>query len=173
MKTRGYGVHAGWGPSGWFTEPELAGGGALVDMGVHAIDTARFLLGDPEPGRVCATIGTRYADGRYDVDDDGVCLIAWANGTNSRGRVRLVAAPPGRARGRHRGLRHRRLRADLATGAAVGRLRALHAADVHARRWPSSSMRSREGRQPRPSGEDGRVVMQVVEEAYRSAGLIP
>jgi predicted dehydrogenase len=26
-----------------------------------------------------------------------------------------------------------------------------------------------EGRQPRPSGEDGRVVMQVVEEAYRSA----
>jgi predicted dehydrogenase len=26
-----------------------------------------------------------------------------------------------------------------------------------------------EGRQPHPSGEDGRVVMQVVEEAYRSA----
>jgi predicted dehydrogenase len=26
-----------------------------------------------------------------------------------------------------------------------------------------------EGRQPRPSGEDGRVVMRVVEEAYRSA----
>ena len=29
-----------------------------------------------------------------------------------------------------------------------------------------------EGRQPRPSGEDGRVVMQVVEEAYVSAGSI-
>ena len=28
-----------------------------------------------------------------------------------------------------------------------------------------------EGRQPRPSGEDGRIVMQVVEDAYRSAGL--
>ena len=26
-----------------------------------------------------------------------------------------------------------------------------------------------EGRQPRPSGEDGRVVMRVVEDAYRSA----
>jgi predicted dehydrogenase len=26
------------------------------------------------------------------------------------------------------------------------------------------------GRQPRPSGEDGRVVVQVVEQAYASAG---
>jgi predicted dehydrogenase len=27
-----------------------------------------------------------------------------------------------------------------------------------------------EGREPSPNGEDGRLVMQVVEEAYRSAG---
>jgi predicted dehydrogenase len=27
-----------------------------------------------------------------------------------------------------------------------------------------------EGRQPRPSGEDGRIVVRVVEDAYRSAG---
>ena len=54
-----------------------------MDMGVHAIDTARFLLGDPDPDRVCAAIGTRYAEGRYQVDDDGILLIAWSNGTNS------------------------------------------------------------------------------------------
>ena len=45
----------------------MSGGGALADMGVHAIDTARFLLGDPEPARVAAVIGTRYGD--YGVDD--------------------------------------------------------------------------------------------------------
>ena len=50
-------------------------------MGVHAIDTARYLLGDPDPQRVCATIGTRY--GPYEVDDDGILLISWSNGTNS------------------------------------------------------------------------------------------
>jgi len=81
VKTRGYGVHAGWGPSGWFVDRALAGGGALPDMGVHAIDTARFLLGDPSAARVCAAIGTRYGD--YDVDDDGILLISWTQGTNS------------------------------------------------------------------------------------------
>ena len=50
-------------------------------MGVHAIDTARFLLGDPEPARVAAVIGTRY--GEYGVDDDAILLISWSNGTNS------------------------------------------------------------------------------------------
>ncbi len=81
VRTRGYGIHAGWGPSGWFTDPALAGGGALIDMGIHAIDTARFLLGDPLPTRVVASIGTSFGD--YDVDDDGVVLIEWANGVRS------------------------------------------------------------------------------------------
>ena len=81
VRTRGFGVHSQWGPSGWFVDPELSGGGALIDMGVHAIDTARFLLGDPEPRRVAASLGTAY--GTYDVDDDGVVLIDWANGVRS------------------------------------------------------------------------------------------
>ena len=47
FKTKGYGIHENWGPEGWFTKKELAGGGALADMGVHAIDTVRYLIGDP------------------------------------------------------------------------------------------------------------------------------
>jgi predicted dehydrogenase len=81
VRTHGYGVHARWGPAGWFTDPVLAGGGALIDMGIHAIDTARYLLGDPDPLRVRASIGTAFGD--YDVDDDGIVLIDWSDGTRS------------------------------------------------------------------------------------------
>ncbi|MEO8292625.1 MAG: Gfo/Idh/MocA family oxidoreductase [Actinomycetota bacterium] len=168
VKTRGYGVHAGWGPSGWFTDPALAGGGALPDMGVHAIDTARFLLGDPEPARVCAAIGTRYADGRYTVDDDGILLIGWSNGTNSL--VECGWWQP------HLG----GLEADTEVYGTGG----------YRRIWPSQELPDgqehctqpmytaqvrefldsiAEGREPRPNGEDGRIVLQVVERAYASA----
>ncbi len=165
VKTRGYGVHANWGPSGWFTQRDLAGGGALVDMGVHAIDTARFLLGEPVPERVCATLATRY--GTYDVDDDGILLISWSNGTNS-----IVES----------GWWHPHiggLEADTEVYGTTG----------YARIWPPEPPSEDydhvtqpmftaqvkefldaigEGRKPWPSGQDGRAVMQVVEMAYTS-----
>jgi predicted dehydrogenase len=172
VKTRGYGVHAGWGPSGWFTDPSLSGGGALVDMGVHAIDTARFLLGDPAPTRVCATLGTRYAQGRYTVDDDGVLLITWDDGTNS-----IVESGWWQP---HMG----GLEADTEVYGTKGYARIWPAeppaADYEHCTQPMYSAQVsefldaiRERRQPRPTGEDGRVVMQVVQDAYLSAGLHP
>lgn len=82
VRTHGHGVHAHWGPSGWFVDPALAGGGALIDMGIHAIDTVRFLLGDPQPVRVQASIGTGEF-GDYSVDDDGLVIIDWEQGTRS------------------------------------------------------------------------------------------
>lgn len=81
IRTKGYGVHVHWGPGGWFTQKKLAGGGALADMGIHALDTARFLLGDPQPVSVYARIGTYYKD--FDVDDTGVILVEWDNGATS------------------------------------------------------------------------------------------
>jgi len=81
LRTKGYGVHVQWGPAGWFTQKALAGGGAMADMGIHALDTARFLLGDPEPVSVYARIGTYYK--KFDVDDTGVLIVNWANGTTS------------------------------------------------------------------------------------------
>ena len=81
IRTRAYSVHVNWGPSGWFVQKQFAGGGALADLGVHALDTTRFLLGDPQPVSVYARIGTHYRD--YDVDDTGVLIVDWDNGITS------------------------------------------------------------------------------------------
>jgi predicted dehydrogenase len=81
FKTKGYGIHVNWGPGGWFVDKDLAGGGSLVDMGVHAIDAVRYLLGDPEPKEVYAKISTRFGD--YDVDDTSIVMITWDTGTVS------------------------------------------------------------------------------------------
>ena len=81
IRTKGYGVHTHWGPGGWFTQKQFAGGGAMADMGIHALDTARFLLGDPKPVSVYAKIGTYFKD--FDVDDTGVIIVEWDNGATS------------------------------------------------------------------------------------------
>ena len=171
VKTRGYGVHAGWGPSGWFTDRALSGGGALLDMGVHAIDTARFLLGDPLPGRVCASVGTRYAQGRYEVDDEGILLISWSNGTSS-----IVESGWWQP---HLG----GLEADTEVYGTTGYDRIWPAEELpegmeHGTQ-PMYTAQVHEflsaidaGRAPRPDGADGRVVIDVVERAYASAGEV-
>ena len=81
VKTKSYGIHVNWGPGGWFVDKTLAGGGALIDMGVHAIDTTRFVIGDPRPTRVFAKLDTRH--GPYEVDDFGVLVIEWDNNVTS------------------------------------------------------------------------------------------
>ncbi len=81
VKTKGYGIHVDWGPAGWFVQRELAGGGALADMGIHAIDAARYLLGDPLPTDVYARLGTCF--GEYDVDDTGIVVVTWETGAVS------------------------------------------------------------------------------------------
>ena len=81
VRTSGSGIHVNWGPKGWFTEAALAGGGALVDMGIHAVDTARFLLGDPVPTDVYARISSSY--GATEVDDTGQILVTWDSGSTS------------------------------------------------------------------------------------------
>jgi predicted dehydrogenase len=42
-------------PGSWFTRSELAGGGPLVDIGVHVLDFALYLLGNPAVRSVSAS----------------------------------------------------------------------------------------------------------------------
>ncbi len=61
----------------WFTDPALAGGGAFMDMGTHAVHAVRTLAGTVD--RVLARIGN--ASGEYPkVDDHGVALFQFASG---------------------------------------------------------------------------------------------
>ena len=81
VKVKGYGIHVNWGPDGWFVNRDLAIGGALIDMGVHAIDTISYVLDDPEPKQVYAKVETRYAD--YEVDDSGIIMVTYSNGATA------------------------------------------------------------------------------------------
>lgn len=61
----------------WFSDPDLAGGGAFMDMGAHAVHLLRSFLGPVE--KVSATIGN--ASGIYaTVDDHGTALFRFAGG---------------------------------------------------------------------------------------------
>ena len=61
----------------WFSNPALAGGGAFMDMGAHAVHLLRSFLGPVSS--VSAVIGN--SSGIYgDVDDNGVALFRFDNG---------------------------------------------------------------------------------------------
>ena len=49
-------------PGGWFTDKELAGGGPVLDIGVHAIDRTWYLMGRPTPVSVSAETSYRIGD---------------------------------------------------------------------------------------------------------------
>ena len=81
------------GLGGAFTTKEIAGGGALIDWGVHYIDLAMYCCGNPTPltasGEAFSKLGVDmksyvfksmwaggpFFDGTYDVDDSVTALI--------------------------------------------------------------------------------------------------
>jgi predicted dehydrogenase len=78
---------------GTFIEKKHSGGGALFDLGVHALDMAWYVMGHPKPvtvsGATYAKFGPRkdvvqgmgkFDPKRFDVDDLGVGFIRFANG---------------------------------------------------------------------------------------------
>jgi predicted dehydrogenase len=80
----------------WFTSKELAGGGPLIDLGVHVLDLALFLLGEPDVASVsAATYAELGPHGRggvagsdkmlvgssYEVEDLATAFVRLANGT--------------------------------------------------------------------------------------------
>ena len=71
------GTNHGRFPGGWFADPELSGGGAVMDHTVHLADTLRFVLG-VEVDSVYAEIGTFF--GAENVDDAGILTLGLEGG---------------------------------------------------------------------------------------------
>jgi UDP-N-acetylglucosamine 3-dehydrogenase len=63
---------------GWLVDPEQAGGGGFLDIGIHAVDAVRWLAG-AEARRVQAHIGTVLHED-LSVDDLGLVTIEFQNG---------------------------------------------------------------------------------------------
>ena len=71
----------GWG--GWFTDKEQAGGGPLIDLGVHIIDLSMYLMGNAKPVTVSGCTYLKFPHTSYskiDVEDLAMGFIRFDNG---------------------------------------------------------------------------------------------
>ncbi len=72
-----------WG-GGWFTDRKRSGGGALIDIGIHALDAVWFLMGTPKPTAVSARVFRNFSHlvevPVFDVEDAAYAFIRFDNG---------------------------------------------------------------------------------------------
>jgi predicted dehydrogenase len=66
-------------PGGWFQDPTLAGGGAVIDHTVHIIDILRWFWGS-EVVEVYAEVGAKLLHPSVEIDDVGMLSFRLANG---------------------------------------------------------------------------------------------
>ncbi len=86
-------------PLGWFTDTSKAGGGPVIDIGVHVIDLTWYLMGKPKPISVSATVhkdklGNYKTKGvgrwvafdtdnlKFDTEDSAAGIIRFENGAS-------------------------------------------------------------------------------------------
>jgi predicted dehydrogenase len=78
--------HNAYGPDKpWFRDPELAGGGCVIDLGIHLVDLALWMLDGPKVDHVTSRLfaGGRPLDPRAAqtvVEDHAVARVDLANG---------------------------------------------------------------------------------------------
>ncbi|HNS47996.1 MAG TPA: Gfo/Idh/MocA family oxidoreductase [bacterium] len=101
-----YFARTGWirrrgipGLGGWFTTKSLSGGGPMIDIGVHMLDKAYWLMGAPRPVSVSGVTFQKFAEvatdggwppahtrlgdnfeGTFDVEDLAAAFVRFENG---------------------------------------------------------------------------------------------
>lgn len=80
--------HNAYGPDkSWFYDPALAGGGCVIDLGIHLVDLVLWTLGFPAVGDVSGRLyakGQPITDPAREVEDYAVATIDLAGGTTVR-----------------------------------------------------------------------------------------
>jgi xylose dehydrogenase (NAD/NADP) len=164
------------GPDQWRLDPALAGGGALADVGVYPLNTARFLL-DADPtelrGVTASTGAFSDVDGRvaflaaFPGDVSGAFTASFTGPTDthltvagSEGRARLEDAFQVRT--------DRTLRLETADGNAV--FEGVGVDEVR-EEFDYFAHCVLTNRQPEPDGEDGLADLRAMRAVYRDAGL--
>jgi predicted dehydrogenase len=78
--------HNAYGPDkAWFYDPKLAGGGCVIDLGVHLVDLALWALGFPAVETVSSSLfseGKRITAADEKVEDFAAASISLAGGTH-------------------------------------------------------------------------------------------
>jgi predicted dehydrogenase len=78
---RSRGIPSGIG--GWFTDKQRSGGGTLIDIGIHALDSAWYLMGTPRPVSVSASVFQNFKHlvkaPVFDVEDAAFAFIRFEN----------------------------------------------------------------------------------------------
>jgi predicted dehydrogenase len=175
---------------GWFGDRDLAGGGPLIDLGVHRLDLALWLMGYPEPvsisGATHCEIASRLARTqrrKFTVEDLAAGIVKFANGATliveaswalninePEHMVTLLCGTKG-------GLVQRNVDGDYKFAAEVYTDEGGHlftkALDESRNSVPSAYSEFissiLEKRQPLATAEEGLKVMKILEGIYRSA----
>jgi predicted dehydrogenase len=175
----------------WFYDINLAGGGVLMDMGCHAMEWFRWMLGNAKAKSVYASMNTVYHKDRTKGEDNSVVIIEFENG---------VTAVAENSWAKHGGMDDRSevhgtggvIYADLFMGNSAisyskhGYGYAMEKADttvgwsftvfeeVFNQGYPHELKHFvdcvRNNKEPLVTGEDGRVVLEILYAAYASAG---
>jgi UDP-N-acetylglucosamine 3-dehydrogenase len=74
-------------PGGWFLDPEMAGGGAVMDHTVHVADALRWMFG-AEASSVYAEIGTFF--GAEGIDDGAILTLELEGGVIADGAFATI-----------------------------------------------------------------------------------
>lgn len=191
-----YHAYTGWlrrdgfpGFGGWFGQEKLSGGGPLIDLGVHRLDLAMWLMGSPKPLAVSGAAHKHLGLGRaqaeqkaFDVEDFATGFVHCEGGATISfevswaGYMEVHEKLFTRVMGTEGGLGQEQADRDSRAWYSFRRGGKSFSAPVHLNPWhkPRNSIAKmvdavREGRPYEATAEDGIRVQQILDALYESA----